>query len=360
MPVREYRALMDVYDGRLRGLAWQVIVAQQFKAYTPNLTEAITISSPSNDDARLNCPEIKRNFYSFDDEHTILTRPSGPAVTQLVVFKCEGKHLSSRVSIDGMSYHKPRDLVVSVNFTGIRPQSNAFGPGQSIHPKALQVYAGLVDDSPNIFATATQPTVLLPGMNFLGLVTSSTRKRFRQPKFSSFGFFDTYDTFTVAEMNVLPLNGMMGEYQPTDPDISTLHLTYQGPPFEWKIVQDYREKSVLAGFSAVGGLGSFFSLLCAVLFGTSLFSIVLRAKPFSAFGLLHSVDTQRKEIASVSMTKYPKLEAELKALETEENRGVIALLLDTLLDLDLIKEQLGKSQSSGPRTRSNLEVDETA
>ena len=47
-------------------------------------------------------------------------------------------------------------------------------------------------------------------------------------------------------------------------------------------------------------------------------------------------------------SKYPKLEAELRALETEENRGVLALLLDTLLDLDLIKEQLATPQSDVP------------
>jgi hypothetical protein len=59
-------------------------------------------------------------------------------------------------------------------------------------------------------------------------------------------------------------------------NISTLHIAYQGPPGEWRIIEDYREKSVLNGLSAAGGLGSFLSLLCAILFGTSLFSFLFR------------------------------------------------------------------------------------
>jgi hypothetical protein len=67
-----------------------------------------------------------------------------------------------------------------------------------------------------------------------------------------------------------------GTPQDNNPNVSTLHITYQGPPGEWRIVQDFRGKSVLNGFSAAGGLGSFASLLCALLFGTNLFSFLFR------------------------------------------------------------------------------------
>ena len=73
--------------------------------------------------------------------------------------------------------------------------------------------------------------------------------------------------------------------QDNNPNISTLRVTYQGPPGEWRVIQDYREKSVLSGFSAAGGLGAFFSLLCSVLFGASLFSILFRKSTvYFAFG----------------------------------------------------------------------------
>jgi hypothetical protein len=66
-----------------------------------------------------------------------------------------------------------------------------------------------------------------------------------------------------------------GTPQDNNPDVSTLHITYQSP-VEWRIVEEFREKSVLNGLSAAGGLGSFASLLCALLFGTNLFSLLFR------------------------------------------------------------------------------------
>jgi hypothetical protein len=69
-------------------------------------------------------------------------------------------------------------------------------------------------------------------------------------------------------------------------------------------------------------------------------------KPFSAFGILHSLPSQQAEVARVCKSKYPQLEAELRALETEENRGVVALVLDTLLDLELVRAQVKKAQTS--------------
>jgi hypothetical protein len=84
-----------------------------------------------------------------------------------------------------------------------------------------------------------------------------------------------FDTFAIAEMSTASVSGT-GTPPDNNPNVSTLHITYQGPPGGWRIVQDYREKSVLNGFSAAGGLGSFASLLCALLFGTNLFSFLFR------------------------------------------------------------------------------------
>jgi hypothetical protein len=84
-----------------------------------------------------------------------------------------------------------------------------------------------------------------------------------------------FDTFAIADMFTASISGTASP-QDNNPNVSTLRITYQGPRGEWKIVQDYRGKSVLGGFSAVGGLGSFASLLCAILFGTSLFSFLFR------------------------------------------------------------------------------------
>jgi hypothetical protein len=92
---------------------------------------------------------------------------------------------------------------------------------------------------------------------------------------STWAAIQIFDTFAIAEMSTASVGGTD---TPSDnnPNVSTLHITYQGPPGGWRIVQDYREKSVLNGFSAAGGLGSFASLLCALLFGTNLFSLLFR------------------------------------------------------------------------------------
>ena len=97
-----------------------------------------------------------------------------------------------------------------------------------------------------------------------------------------------YDTFAIAD--VVSTVSMSSTAPPEDinPNISTLYITYQGPPGEWRVIQDYRENSVLHGFSAAGGLGSFLSLLCAILFGTSLFSVLFR-KSFLCSAIGYSV-----------------------------------------------------------------------
>jgi hypothetical protein len=91
---------------------------------------------------------------------------------------------------------------------------------------------------------------------------------------STWTAIQSFDTFAIAEMSTASVSGI-GTPQDNNPNVSTLHITYQDPG-EWKIVQEFREKSVLNGLSAAGGLGSFVSLLCALLFGTNLFSFVFR------------------------------------------------------------------------------------
>jgi hypothetical protein len=84
----------------------------------------------------------------------------------------------------------------------------------------------------------------------------------------------SFNTFAIAEMSTASVSGI-GTPPDNNPNISTLHITYRSPR-EWRIVQDFHGETVLNGFSATGGLGSFASLLCALLFGTNLFSFLFR------------------------------------------------------------------------------------
>ena len=58
------------------------------------------------------------------------------------------------------------------------------------------------------------------------------------------------------------------------PDIATIRLISQADISEWRIVQDYRDKSVFTGFASVGGLWSFLEGIFAVIFGLSILQIV--------------------------------------------------------------------------------------
>jgi len=58
------------------------------------------------------------------------------------------------------------------------------------------------------------------------------------------------------------------------PDIATIRIISQADTSEWRIVQDYRDKSALNGFASVGGLWSFLGGIFAVLFGLPILQIV--------------------------------------------------------------------------------------
>jgi hypothetical protein len=61
------------------------------------------------------------------------------------------------------------------------------------------------------------------------------------------------------------------------PDVSTMRIFLQNDFTDWRITQDSQEKSVLKGFSVVGGLWAFFGGIFAMLFGKSIMQILFGA-----------------------------------------------------------------------------------
>jgi len=57
-------------------------------------------------------------------------------------------------------------------------------------------------------------------------------------------------------------------------EVATIRITPQNDPSEWKIIRDYRDKSVLKGFASVGGLWAALGGIFAVLFGSSIIRII--------------------------------------------------------------------------------------
>jgi hypothetical protein len=61
---------------------------------------------------------------------------------------------------------------------------------------------------------------------------------------------------------------------PRDNNTATLRLYLQDDYSDWHLSVEYREKSVLAGISAVGGFWTVLSGLFAMIFGTTLLFVL--------------------------------------------------------------------------------------
>lgn len=84
-----------------------------------------------------------------------------------------------------------------------------------------------------------------------------------------------FDIFAVAEMgHVWPDPRATGEFAsdmiPRGPGIGTIRISLQNTRAEYKLLQEYRDKSILRGFASVGGLWTFLGGLFSVFFGSSL------------------------------------------------------------------------------------------
>lgn len=146
------------------------------------------------------------------------------------------------------------------------------------------------------------------------------------------------------------------------PGRSTLHLVAVDRMSDWTIIQEFRDKSVLAGVSALGGLMSVFTGIFVMLFGITIIGVIYRecivpqphgsrrnadscaslrlhvgVKPIGLFGLAHSVaQSQQTSIAQGCFDKYPALQQELE--EIKRNPGLMALLLDSLINIEMLQQ----------------------
>ena len=67
-------------------------------------------------------------------------------------------------------------------------------------------------------------------------------------------------------------------------DVATIRIIPLKTTADWRVVEEYRDRSVLKGFSTVGGLWTFFSGIFVALFGSSLSMVVFSASlPHSDF-----------------------------------------------------------------------------
>ncbi len=147
-------------------------------------------------------------------------------------------------------------------------------------------------------------------------------------------------------------------------NIATIRIISQTDTSEWRIIQDYRDKSALSGFASVGGLWSFLGDIFALFFGISILQIVFGMyicssigrvhnsfkgmKPISFFGLVHFFQEDR--IKSVCHDKYPQISRDLDI--PPHQWGFITFLVHYLIDVDVL---YGSNTNFSNHSTSTLE-----
>ncbi|KJA20333.1 hypothetical protein HYPSUDRAFT_816951 [Hypholoma sublateritium FD-334 SS-4] len=235
---------------------------------------------------------------------------------------------------DVVDYTLP-DLYITVDFgplfTGLAGIDQPSGRTQ------LPLVIGLSNDLFNDY-THTVPVTIIPGMNMAAPYILGMRQIYTNVILATLGFFEASTSFFLPQI--------LGFYP--DPfatfngsTLSTLNIFAQDNYGEVNFLQDYREKSVIGGFSSVGGLWTAFSGIFAILFGASMLHIFYGSKPLSIFGMAHKF--QAEAMKKDCLAKYPQI---LKENCAPEDRGLLSLLRDHLINLDFVEDENDDPSSS--------------
>lgn len=219
------------------------------------------------------------------------------------------------------------DVALTVNFTQLLGPHDFGKEDELLLGAALNVYVALTENIKDVLSTS-RPIYLFPGTHSLAIANLIARQRLRPRELSTLGV-DTFRTFLIADLTMTPAGDM---FTPENRDSNTATLRIAGQiPAEFTVIQDFRDKSVLSGLSAIGGLATFLSTILVLTLGTNLMSTVLRSKPYSPFGLAHNLDMEQRRLAAACEDRYPEMRSDIA--RTRNTPGLIAFLCDQLLDL---------------------------
>ncbi|KAJ3507887.1 hypothetical protein NMY22_g16795 [Coprinellus aureogranulatus] len=211
--------------------------------------------------------------------------------------------------------------------------------GRDLNLNIVAVYIGLTRDVDNV-VDSIDPVFLFPGAHLLTVVHRGVRQRLKPGGLATMGF-ETFETFTAPIIKQIIPNSAMDASN--NPNISSLQIIPDPFTPDWIVVQEYRNKSVFTGLSFLGGLGSFLSTLLVILLGTSLMQSVIGTKPHSPFGFLHGLRAVQAQMIRGCEKMYPKLREEVEG--QKENPGVVAYIMDTLLDMEVLGLELGRTSN---------------
>ncbi|PPQ96986.1 hypothetical protein CVT26_006412, partial [Gymnopilus dilepis] len=223
------------------------------------------------------------------------------------------------------------DLLISVNFTTLQISVDQIS---DLFDHSIQVMVAFSDDVQQV-TLKTEATALFPGTNTIGSVTWDLRQISTTNGLSTFGMFDSSETFLVSRMLSVVNDPLAGRSAliPSSPEISTFRISFQTDISEMRLLKDSRSQTVIGGVAQVGGLWTSLSGIFAVIFGCSLLGILLGSKKMSLLGIVHCL--QHDSIRNACHEKYPDLPEQIGLLNKEN--GLISLLCDHLLDVDFLK-----------------------
>jgi hypothetical protein len=161
------------------------------------------------------------------------------------------------------------------------------------YKNSVQIMIGLTNDTRTV-VERTVGTTILPGVNLVGVITWDLRQVLKSPRLSAFGsLFDVsimflfiiyhssvlaqaYETIVVSRMLSVYPDPLASESTliQQSRDVSTFRVIMQYGHSESRKLQDYRSRSVLQGFSQVGGLWTFLTGVFATIFGSTIIRIL--------------------------------------------------------------------------------------
>jgi hypothetical protein len=184
------------------------------------------------------------------------------------------------------AYFSP-ELLVTINFTQLGLDvTDSFGRTSK---STINIAVGLTDDIVDI-TSASNPVALFPGLKLVGGLSRNVRKRFDKPRASVLGLFTVRDLtpirmlrFTndllIVDARFLLYRFHESRFGPITTGsirshIATLRIFDLYELTQWIVHADDHDKTVLDGFSSLGGLSSFVSTAFSAIFGTTLMLVI--------------------------------------------------------------------------------------
>ncbi|TEB28305.1 hypothetical protein FA13DRAFT_1794047 [Coprinellus micaceus] len=195
------------------------------------------------------------------------------------------------------------EIMVTVNYTDLwdpaqfaRDTRSGFADAPS--SRAVRAYPRPDATSVQHVLDETDPVFLYQGTHLLCTADIALRQRLKAPSPKS--------QSRIGAVRQVVTNPFMAG-RGGDLNVSSVWFTWTAGP-NYLVTQDYRTKSVLSGLSFIGGLGSLFSTILAALLGTSLLGALIKTRPYSPFGFLHSIGLWQQKMVDQCNTLYPRSE----------------------------------------------------